>query len=50
MDDIKLFAKSEKALETGNEDIQWIYRDGIWHRKMFRDNNEKLKTIKWRNE
>ena len=36
MDDIKLFAKNEKELETpntGSEDIQWRYRDGIWHRK-----------------
>ena len=31
MDGIKVFAKNEKELETGSEDIQSRWRDGIWH-------------------
>ena len=43
MDDIKLFAKNEKELETltGSENIQSGRRNGIRHKKMHHANNEK---------
>ena len=47
MDEIKLFSKIKKRirnLNTGSEDIQGRYRDGIWHRKMCHANNEKWKA------
>ncbi len=42
MDDIKLFAKNEKELETNarNKNIQSGHRNGIRHRKMHHANNE----------
>ena len=55
MNDIKLFAKKQKKKrivksKTSSEDIQWRYRDGIWHRKMCHAKNEKPKmTYYWRN-
>ncbi len=43
IDDIKLFAKNEKELETltQTENIQSRYRNGIWHRKIHHASNEK---------
>ena len=43
---IKLFAKNEKELETlkSNDDIQWSYRDGFCHIKVYLANNENRKT------
>ena len=43
MDDMELFSKNEKELETNkcSENIQSGYRDGIWHRKMCHASNEK---------
>ena len=47
MDDIKLFAKNEKELETLIHKFR-IYSqdilDGIWHRKMHHGSNEKRQT------
>ena len=37
MDDIKLFSKDEKELETlmqAERVYSWQYRDGIWQRKI----------------
>ena len=47
MDDIKLLAKNEKKKKnrspnTDIENIQWIYKNRIWHRKF--DRNEKWET------
>ena len=44
MDD-KLFAKNGKELETNthSENIQLVYRDGIWHRKRRHTNKESGK-------
>ena len=46
MDHIKLFAKNEKELEIliQTENIESIYRNGIWHRKRRRASNEKWQT------
>ena len=46
MKDIKLFAKKEGTgnPNTGSDNKQSGYRDGIWHRKMHHANNEKRKT------
>ena len=46
MDDIKLFAKNEKELESliHGVIISSQDRDGIWHRKMYHASNEKRKT------
>ena len=43
MDDIKLFAKYEKELETdiNNTNMQPGYRNGIWYRKMCHTYHEK---------
>ena len=64
MDDIKLFAKNEKELETLNthmENIQSGHRDGIWHRIMMKSgrrhmtegmelpNQEKIRTLEEKN-
>ena len=46
MNDIKLFEKNEKKIgdsNTNNKNIQSGYWNGILHRKMHQDNNEKLK-------
>ena len=51
MDDIKLFAKNEKDLETliqNYENIQSRYRKGIWHRKLRHACNKKWQTIHYR--
>ena len=50
MYNIKLFAKDEKELETGSENIQPEYRDGIWQRKMRHADNEKRGNDTWRKE
>ena len=42
-DNIKLFAKNEKELNTGSENIQSVYRDEMLHRKICHANNEKCK-------
>ena len=46
MDDICLpkMKKKLETLNTGSEDIQAGYRDGIWHRKMCHANNKKRET------
>ena len=47
MDDMKLFAKNEKELETltqAEKKIQSGYRDGIWNGKMYHANTEKAKA------
>ena len=50
MDDIKLFAKNKKELKTQIQAVRIYSDDGIWHRKMWRANNEKRKTTnEWRN-
>ena len=52
MDNIKMFAKSEKELETpytGSEHIQLRYKERIWHRKMCLANYETQKIINGRN-
>ena len=41
MDDIKLFAKNEKELETLIQPVRTYSQDGIWHTKMCHANNEK---------
>ena len=48
MDDIKLFAKNKKQLETGinNKNIQPGYRNGIWYRKLSHAHNEMWKKRK----
>ena len=48
MDNIKLFAKNKKELETNthSENIQSGCRYGIWHRKMCHANNEKQETTR----
>ena len=45
IDNIMLFAKNEKELETGsnNKNIEPEYRNGIWLRKMCHAQNEKWK-------
>ena len=45
IDDIKLFAKRFGNHNTGCDNTQSGYRDGIWHRKMRHANNEKWETI-----
>ena len=51
MDNIKLFAKNAKELETLIETIRIYSRNGIWHRKMcLVDNEEWKKTNKERNK
>ena len=50
-DDIKLFAKNEKELETLKHAVR-VYRNknGIWHRKMCHASNEKRQTTSnWQN-
>ena len=46
MDDIKLFSKNKKELETNthSQNIQSEHRNGIWHRKMCHASNEKWQT------
>ena len=44
MDDIILFAKNGKELETPIQNIQSRYRDGIWQRKMRHASKEKRET------
>ena len=46
MNNIKLFAKNEKELETLIQTIEPGYRNGIWHRKMCHVDNEKWKKRK----
>ena len=50
MDDIKLFAKTEKELETNtrSQNTQSGYRNGIWHTKMRHASNEKWKMTHYR--
>ena len=45
MDNVKLFLKNEKELETdkNNKNRQPGYRNGIWHRKMCHVKNKKGK-------
>ena len=54
MDDSKESAGNEKKrienLNTGSEDLQSGYRDGIWHEKVCHATNEKRKNDKWRKE
>ena len=48
MDDIKLFAKSEKRIENpykNCENIQSWYKNGIWHRKMRHATIETWQTV-----
>ena len=40
MDDIKRIRNPN----TGSEDMQWRYRDGIWHRKICHADNKKRET------
>ena len=51
MDDIKLFAKNEKELETLIHAVRIYSRsNGIWHRKIYHTHHEKWQmTYDWRN-
>ena len=46
MDDIKIFAKTKRIGHhyTNNDNIQSIYRNGIWNRKMHLASIEKWRT------
>ena len=48
MDDIKLYAKNEKELETLTKAVRIYSQDRemkFWYRKMFHANNEERETI-----
>ena len=45
MDELKLYAKNEKELETLIQTVRIYSDDGIWHRKMSHAHDEKRKTV-----